>query len=168
MRAPYALLVLSLALGCGDTNAVLELELRLPPQADAPRFAAVQARRASVGFDDPWDGSGLLAAPLGAEPRELAVSVVSESSYDEALLVRIRYCATATCDALGDERAPESRLVIERAFYLGERTHARWEIDALPTQTDPEPEQLDRCEVRGCRAGVAASYCRADGSHFCE
>lgn len=174
MRHPSLLLAVACAhalAGCGDTNAVLELDLRFPaigPSHGAPVVAAVQARRASVGFDDPWDGSGIIAAPLGADPTDLSLSIVSEAGYDEPVLVRVRYCTTAACDALGDERAPESRLVIDRAFYLGERTFVGWEIDTLPSDSDPDPDQIDRCQVRGCRAGVAASYCRLDGTHFCE
>ncbi|MEZ4251015.1 MAG: hypothetical protein R3B99_22610 [Polyangiales bacterium] len=157
--------MLLLALGCGDVDAVLELDLGLP--ADADRVAVVQARRGSVGFEDAWDASGSVAFSLSvAEAR--SVSIVSDGAYEEPLLVRVRYCSNAACDALGDERAPESRLRIERAFYLGERTFARWNISNVPTDSAPTPDEIGRCEVGGCRDGVAASHCRTDGTHFCE
>lgn len=150
---------------CGDVDAILELELALP--SDPDRVAVVQARREPVGFDDAWDASGIVAFPLDA-PSETNLSIVSDGDHEQALLVRVRYCTSAACDALGDERAPESRLIVERAFYLGERTSARWAIPSVPTESAPAAETLSRCDVRGCRDGVAASYCRTDGTHFCE
>ncbi|HJL20047.1 MAG TPA: hypothetical protein RMH99_30560 [Sandaracinaceae bacterium LLY-WYZ-13_1] len=177
---PWWLAALLLA-GCAR-NAVLELEIDLPRPAGRITHAVVQAR-SGAGFDGDWSQVPAVAVPLDAscvrpEPapacrdRELdarcsaVVSVVAgEAELAPPLSVRVRFCADASCTA---PAAPaEHRVAIERAFYRGRYTQARTCIDALPTDPAPPAEPIARCEVR-CRDGTAASYCRLDGTHFCE
>lgn len=165
--------------GCAD-NAVLELTLGLPPQpsdasgplGDDPRFAFVQVRSAQSGatFDESWSG----AEPFdGFALQDMAttemISIVGEPvHYEETLMVRVRFCTSADCSALGDDMAPEARLTVPRVFYSLERTSYEWRINEVP-EGEPALTEGRRCDVAGCVAGgEPESYCRIEGSHFCE
>ena len=171
------LLALAL-LGCGR-NAIFELELELPEApAGAPLYAVVVA-----GLEGDEPGPALDGIPLQpgcgrAEPpppcalRTLdpacseVVSVVSDTApVDRPLAIRIRFCDDPGC--VDDAAPPEHRVRVERAFYEGRYTQGRVCVDAVPAEAAPEPERIERCEVR-CREGTAAMSCRLDGTHFCE
>lgn len=176
-RRAAALTGCLLALGC-TRNAVFELELELPPAEG--RYVVVEARSGAtpdrIGVAPPIPSSGSCARPDPAPPCEerqldpacsAVVSVVADEAEIEAPLeLRIRFCVDPDCADPADEEAPERRVDVERAFYLGRYTQARACIDALPPPDAPI-ELIERCDVR-CREGTAAMYCRLDGTHFCE
>lgn len=161
-------------------NAVFELELELPSAPEGQGvYAVVEARG---GVEAPWvgEGEGVALAEgcaRSSEPPACAnrtldprcsrvISVVGgEADLTRPLELRVRFCRDPECR--GEERAPEHRVDVERAFYLGRYTQARVCLDALPTAEAPSAERIARCEVR-CRDGVAAQHCRLDGTHFCE
>lgn len=184
-RAALLLALASLASGC-TRNAILELELELPPQpsGETPRYAVVQVA-SDASFDEAWDDVPLerrllsasctrpeptLPCPdrmLDPECSEVISIVGGEDVLTKPLDVRVRFCVDPTCSAPVDASAPEQRVVIERAFYLGRYTQARVCIDEVPLTTDLNPERIERCDVR-CREGTSALQCRLDGTHFCE
>ncbi|MEC7523531.1 MAG: hypothetical protein VYE22_26860 [Myxococcota bacterium] len=167
-------LLAALALSGCARNAIFELELDLPAQPAGPAlYAVVQAR--PVGGAD-WDTlDALPGVPLCARASEgpcddrvldpacaAVLSVVAdESELDVPLEVRVRYCEDPSCAT--DPAAPEHLIDVERPFYRGRYTQARVCLDDVA----PGRETLERCEVR-CREGTVSSYCRLDGTHFCE
>lgn len=166
----FAALAFGLVLvGCAD-NAILEVDLELPAATAGtpPRYAFVQSLSAStISFEGAWAGAdagdGFL---LGAAPTTQHVSFVAEGdTIGRPLGLRVRFCADRVCGALADVDAPEARYVIARAFYRGQRT--RLTLTPVPS-TSPVTTEIDRCAVRGCSNGAAATYCFADGRHFCE
>lgn len=177
--AALAPLVLLLS-GC-TRNAIFELELELPEQPAGASLFAVVSARAGAGFDQSWDDvpsvavalpeSCVRAEELSCSDRVIdpacraVVSVVGDGSDTDELFVRVRFCADPDCVA--GESAPEHRLLIDRAFYLGRYTQVRTCIESLPESSDPLPEVIERCAVR-CREGSGTHHCREDGSHFCE
>lgn len=174
-----------LASGCAR-NAILELELDLPlqPSGSAPLYAVVQVQ-SQGSFDQVWDDVPLQGQPLSTictrpdppipchdrmlDPAcsEVISIVAGDGAITEPLSIRVRFCSDPTCSGPGDSTAPEQRIEIERAFYVGHYTQARVCFDEVPAATDPEPEIIDRCEVR-CREGTSMLQCRLDGTHFCE
>ena len=58
-----------------------------------------------------------------------------------------------------------------RPFYDGQRTRWRVAVAGVPV-TSPfvsGPILVDKCEIEGCVDAVEpTSYCRTDGTHFCE
>lgn len=184
MRERLLIALAIVASGCAR-NAILELELELPPNpAGAQVYAVVQAR-GDLGFDEIWSDAPLEGIPLSRactrtdpappcadrmlDPQCSAVISLIGDGDDLArpLHVRVRFCEDPTCSAPADATAPEHRVDIERGFYLGRYTQARVCVDEAPTVTNAVPEVIERCEVR-CREGTAAMYCRLDGTHFCE
>lgn len=182
--ASGALLLCALAAppACAQ-NAVLELELELPqsPAAATTRYAVVRVVTGDVPFDEEWQGEPQLP-PFALDPGAKTVQRVSldGSSDVEAAKVRVkvRFCRDPNCAAIGDDVAPEVRLQLARAFYAGKRTSYAWSIPCVPNvagQTDAptcataQRAELDvaKCDVAGCRSGVARSYCVGD-KHFCE
>jgi hypothetical protein len=182
-RSSFALvLALALATGCAR-NAILELELELPPAPAGQVVFAVVEARTDASFDAPFTGEPLDGFPLAPsctrgdtpppcgdrmlDPSCSAVVSVIGDGDDGArpLHVRVRFCQDPSCAAPADGSAPEHRASIERAFYTGRYTQARTCIDALPVE--PSLDTIERCEVR-CRDGNAARHCRLDGTHFCE
>ena len=160
--AALAPLVLLLS-GC-TRNAIFELELELPEQPPGAPLYAVISARTDLGFDHHWDGVASVAvqlpeecmrAPqLACEDRMIdpecraVISVVGDGEESGELLVRVRFCADPSCAASGDVSAPEHRVRVERAFYLGRYTQARSCIEKLPTTSNPAPHEIERCEVR--------------------
>lgn len=183
MRWLSILLVLFVLSGCAR-NAIFELELELPPQPGAARFAVVQLRN-DAAFGADWsDVATLPGIPLASscsrpdpapacEDRALdtscstVISVIGdENDLTRPLRVRVRFCEDPACAGAADAMAPEARIEVERALYTGAYTQGRACIDALP-MTLEEPIRIERCDVR-CREGDAIMHCRADGTHFCE
>lgn len=185
-RALVTALVVLLGIGCAR-NAVFELEMELPqqPAGVAPLFAVLQVAD-DRSFAADWSSverlDGIALTPTCARPlvppdcpvRDLTpdcsrvVSVVGDAeNAPRPLRVRLRFCEDASCTAARDATAPEARVEFERALYVGHFTQGRVCVDTVPTTPSPEPTIVDRCDVR-CRDGEAATYCRADGTHFCE
>jgi hypothetical protein len=167
--------------GCGQ-NAVLELELDLPKNPGAStRYAVVRVASGASPFDEAWQGDDALP-PFALDPSAASVQRVSLDGSSDVegapVRVKVRFCRDPSCSALGDDTAPEVRLQIDRAFYAGKRTSYTWSIACVPNvagQTDtplcatPQRGETDatKCEVAGCRTGVAHSYCVGE-KHFCE
>jgi hypothetical protein len=155
-------------------NAVLEVELTLPAQpTGAPLFAYVQVRSADVvSFDEAWAGTDAVEGrALEDMESVLPFSVVAGgASFTRQLGVRVRFCVSRDCTGLGDDRAPEVRYRLERAFYQGQRTRIALMIDTLPPPTPPAPAimEIDKCSVEGCAMGSTTTYCFLNGHHFCE
>jgi hypothetical protein len=189
-RAAAALLA-ALALaqtGCIEKNAYLELELDFPadPRAAADgtgaRNAVVRVNTGDVSFDEDWESSEALA-PVRLDPKEptkLAVSVEGREEIEaKPVRIKVRFCADPDCVGIHDDIAPEVRIEITRAFYLGKRTSLTATIDCIPnvaSETDPPPTcpigneavtTIPKCSVAGCREGVTTNYCAGD-KHFCE
>jgi hypothetical protein len=181
--ATLTTLIASLApTGCAQ-NAVLELELDLPqsPSPATTRYAVVRVVTGDVSFDEEWQGDPQLP-PFALDPSAKTVQRVSldgSSDVESAKVrVKVRFCRDPNCAAIGDDTAPEVRLQLARAFYAGKRTSYAWSIPCVPNvagQTDTPvcataqrgETDVTKCEVAGCRSGVARSYCVGD-KHFCE
>ena len=158
--------VLLVLAGCAD-NAVLELDLGLPPESldGLHRFAFVQARSGAEPFDEPWGGSDPVEGfMLGFDPHRESVSVVADdASIEDPLRIKVRYCFTARCSSLSDADAPQAEIEIERAFYVAERTFLTLDLTG-----ENESITVEKCRVRGCIGGTVSTFCRGDGTHFCE
>jgi len=170
---PALLLTLALPIvvggGCAQ-NAILELTLELPAQpTGAPLLVQVQARTAeTVDFAESWAGTEPVSGlGLADEPSTRTVSIVGGDDLTRELGIRVRFCREAECTGLGDDRAPETQVLVERAFYLGHRTRLRLEIPEVPGPS-PVPMRVERCRVEGCLAGTTSTYCSLDGRHFCD
>lgn len=168
-------------------NAFLEVNLELPsdPRAtgeQGSRFAVVRVQTADVSFDENWESSDAMpAVPLTASAKsELRFSVEGlPETETKAIRIKVRFCGDESCTDLRDDRAPEVRYEVERAFYLGKSTSLELSIPCIPNvdgETDPPPAcaivnqeiiDIEKCDVAGCREGVTSSYCVAD-KHFCE
>ncbi len=163
--------------GC-SAGIIGEAFLDLPPiGSDAEVFAVVQFQISEDGvepvdqFMDDWrDGRTLDGFPLNETERtDVHISVIGQPEFDRKdLLVRVRYCGSALCDAIGDDMAPESHFVVERAFYNNEVTEFDLPVATLPTEARPEPVRIPYCSVRGCRPMIPGRACRIDDTHFCE
>lgn len=153
---------------CESQNAILEVELSLPPQQEEALFAQVQFRPAeNHPFDIKWEGEDLDSFPLASETLTVNLSVISEEPPD-LVHTKIRFCASTSCTALEDDRAPELWFALEQPLYLGERTRWKQSVPQVPSETSSEAQIIDKCEIVGCVSGEASFYCRLDGSHFCE
>lgn len=158
----------------GEANAILELEIALPPAPPGETiYVLTQARRADrfpfVGAD--WR-AGEDPAPIRLETTATRDHISLETVGDDELdlNVRVRFCTDPGCAALSDdiERAPQAWFTLEHPFYLGHRTFFELSVPTIPT-TPPDAEQpVERCAIRGCVDGVSTTYCRMDGSHLCE
>lgn len=180
MRAALPLVAVLLG-GCIERNAYLELELHFPADASG-RNAVVRVNEGNVSFDEDWQSTDSLpAVKLDAKAAtKLAVSVEGRPEIEtKPVRIKVRFCEDPSCAAINDDRAPEVRYQIERAFYLGERTSLSLTVDCIPNvmgETDPPPacalaqdDEIDvpKCQVAGCREGVTSNYC-VGGKHFCE
>lgn len=164
MRRGLVIAALLLASGCAQ-NAVLELQLELPPAPDASQqwFAQVQVRRAeSSGFDATWMGDDLPGIELGAASSWACTSVESHDATLD-LNVRVRFCKSPRCDMLGDDTAPERRFHIEHPFYLGRHTYWSAVIDEVPECTTDADCALGRCIGNRCGCSTDADCCPASG-----
>jgi hypothetical protein len=185
MIAAYRVALLCLCLvgsGCAQ-NAIFELALELPgwvPTAEQRArgdalYALVQLRSGTAdALESPWSGNDPLAGFALAldEDRTPAVSVSvigDEATAQAPLRMKIRFCQSPRCVALGDDHAPEARVEFARVFYVTHVTSHRFRLDALPTATTPYVEHVDKCAVRGCVDGDTSTFCHLDdGRHFCE
>jgi len=168
-RALLAALALS-GLSCAE-NGILELEVRLPAGASAEAEYAVISMRSAAesSFDVAWASGELDGFLLEGSSRTEQISVVAQpGDFGSDLLVRARFCSTPRCDGLGDDTAGERRLIVEEPFYSLKRTRAEWVIPAVEDTVNETADVVERCQVMGCREGVTVSYCRSDGTHFCE
>ena len=175
-------------MSCVEKNAYLELSLGFPPDpraASAPggaRYAVVRVNSCDVPFDGDWQSSDPLSPVRlsGATATSQPISVEGTPDTEtKAIRVKIRFCVDPSCAGINDDKAPELRYEIERAFYLGKRTSLAITVACIPnvpTETDAPPacdlmdnatKPIGKCEVGGCREGVTTSYC-AGGKHFCE
>jgi hypothetical protein len=169
--ARLALLALLLP-ACGSDGGILELDLGLPARPPAPSvtaFAFIQARTAPAApFGIEWDGDDPDGTALASTPERLAVSVVAEPDHVEVPVhVRVRYCRDPRCARFEDTGATEVQLTIERAFYSGERTFLMLDLPpAVPVEL--HEIAITKCRIRGCVGGTTTTFCRSDGTHFCE
>jgi hypothetical protein len=172
-RAALALL-LAVPLASCARNAVLEVEITLPPQpaGESQRYAVVQFATEPQEFEADWAGNGEFeGVALGEAPSRTRFSIVTETD-TTVVLVKVLFCRNPTCDVLEDDPrlTPAAWYRLERSFYLGARTRWSPEITEVPAGPDMAPELVDKCEIEGCiRAGSADSnFCRLSGEHFCE
>ncbi|MCA9601650.1 MAG: hypothetical protein R3A78_07495 [Polyangiales bacterium] len=157
--------------GCAESNAIFEAILEVPASDGDARYVAVDARRGETAIAD--GDYGLVHAPLDGGSTELSVEVVArDGDIGAPFRMRIAYCASPHCDGNDDATAPpELEITFDHAHYEGERT--RWRA-TLPTiaatreASTPIELHVDRCQIEGCRSGEATSWCRNDGTHFCE
>lgn len=173
LRAALAL-ALAASLGSCARNAVLEVEVTLPPQpaGDVPRYAVVQFAAEPQEFESDWAGNGdFEGVPLGDAPTTTRFSIVSETE-PTVVLVKVLFCTNPTCDVLADDprRTPAVWYRLERSFYIGARTRWTPEILEVPPAPPTAALEVDKCEIEGCiRAGAPdSSFCRLSGAHFCE
>ncbi len=190
-----SILTFTALLASCSPNAVLEVELELPPRTDELRFALVQARDgtdATYPFDVAWSPVQLsMGVPLTESPSFERVSIVSETE-PELLRLKVRFCTTARCDAPGSAES-EAWFELEHPLYLGAATDWSFRFAGIPTfgQTHPcagrtssmdvldsqcadvdiaEPSlTVPLCEIRGCTEGEPANFCYAidPTRHFC-
>ncbi|QQR91700.1 MAG: hypothetical protein IPJ88_08335 [Myxococcales bacterium] len=158
--------------GCSaEQNAILEVQLTLPPYSASGAeelYALIQFRWAENNpFSVEWEGSDPAGVRLEANGTVSEVSVVADSPEGDVNL-RVKFCANPTCTALGDDLAAESRFVLENPLYIGERTFWSATIASIPSDKDSEALIVDKCDIEGCLEGEASSYCRNAGTHFCE
>ena len=157
---------------CTGDGGILEIDLGLPPRPPAPSEAAyafIQARPSpSFPFGVDWDGDDPDGIALTGEPERLAVSVVGQPDHVEPPLhLRVRYCADPRCGIFEDRTATDVQVTIDRAFYPGERTFLMLDLPlAAPVET--HEITITKCLIRGCVGGTTTTFCRSDGSHFCE
>ncbi len=171
--------VLALALGSCADDAILELELELPPiPADFRGYAYLETLSAdhvdASDFEREWAGGaiedGFTLASTGSTED---VSVVATGpSIARMLGVRVRFCFDSRCAAPQDRAVPrEVRWIFERAFHAGRRVHYRLVIEAVPDAEPGAPMAVSRCAIgHGCRDGSTLtdpSFC-TDGRHDCE
>lgn len=157
-------------LSCAE-NGILELTVQLPASSSAEAEYAVISMRSAAesSFDVAWAAGELDGFLLEGSSRTEQISVVAQpEDFGSDLLVRARFCSTPRCDGLGDDAAGERRLVVEEPFYSLQRTRAEWVIPTVEATVNETPDTIERCSVMGCRPGVTVSYCRSDGTHFCE
>lgn len=172
-----ALAALALA-GCGQ-NAFFEVDVILPVNdTGQKRYAVIAFAPAGQDYDAVWAGNqtlpGVLLSASDTISQHASVEGTSER-FEQVVEAKVTFCGDQTCTAKGDDRAPEVRLRIERAFYEGKRTSYAWKIACIPTADKPDScqekdrtvREVTRCEVAGCRDGISTSYCVGD-RHFCE
>ena len=166
-------LVLSLGLtllaGCAS-DGVLELTIDLPLSPGAERvFAFTQARDATNNpILDEWrDDADLDGVELGTARTEDHISLRSARDGID-VHVKVSFCSTARCSALPDANAPQLLYTLHTPIYVGQRTSYTQHIPSAPTTRDPTVTQVDKCDIAGCVGGELRTYCRPDGTHFCE
>jgi len=177
---PLTIIAIPLFVGCTTPNAILEVELVLPPSTATGLdrdYAFVQFRSGEVGFDQSWttDPRGdYPGTELTDSTQEARYSVVSEDDTIR-LHLKVRFCSgptsdAATCKLMDEEGSEFSRarwFEFERPFYIGERTKWKVHIEQIPSDR-ATVETVERCHIEGCADGDGSDYCRLDRSHFCE
>jgi hypothetical protein len=164
--------------GCGR-NAFLEIDVVLPKNdTGSDRYAVVAFAPGDQPFDAVWAGDQTLAGvklSAGGTTTQHASLEGASERFDQPVAAKVTFCGNAACTASGDDRAPEVRLLIERAFYEGSRTTYTWTIGCVPSvdparacaEEDRAVKTAKKCEIGGCREGTSSSYCVGD-KHFCE
>ncbi len=151
-------------------NAIIEIELTLPPlpAGQPPTYAVVMV------VDDEHDFDSVNIEPqnpgtlLGDRQQEIYLSVVTERP-DGAMRMVVYFCSNTVCEGGDVPRLPQVRYRFVRATYIGHRTRWRGRIDAIPPAGGPFSETcVDRCEIEGCIEG-SGTFCRSeDGTHYCQ
>lgn len=168
-RLLYCVLGL-LSVGCAR-NAVLEVDLDLPP-GPTNRYAVVQFESQDAEFTSSWGRTDSWPGEQLTTERQSVVYSVMTESIDSEVRIKVNFCTSPDCSALDDapDRVPAVWYELEHPFYLGQ--HTRWHvtIDAPPIDPPDEATMIDRCEISGCISAPDSteSYCRLDGTHFCE
>jgi hypothetical protein len=181
---------------CSSDNAILEVRLALPSADTSPLFA-VSVAEGGAGNAPRFTGGRMESQPLTGGASELRLEIVAEGSeIKDPMELWVAFCKTAACEgetvlpssgAGGDAsegdagdgagngadetRAPVLKIRFERAFYTLKRTDWQGEappISILRASDGPLEIDVDRCDIQGCRGGEATSWCRLDGTHFCE
>lgn len=154
--------------GCAQ-NAVLELQVEIPPAASSadPVYAQVQVRRTdATGFDVSWTGDDPPGVALQQDASWVCTSVDShDASID--LDVRVRFCQSPSCDALGDDTAPEVRYHLEHPFYIGRHTYWSAQIAAVPECTTDADCLLGTCVAGRCGCSTDADCCPEGDCSMC-
>lgn len=158
--------------GCAN-NAVLEVSVTFPPMGTVHTHASIQIRRASsFPFPESWAGDD--PSPVELRDVNTADRISVESMDDDIdVHVKVRFCTSRQCI---DNDSPELWFFLEDPFYVGERTRWSTVITSIPTgvpEVEPmvegDPGFVARCDIAGCRGGdVSISFCRNDGTHFCQ
>jgi hypothetical protein len=132
-----ALCVAALSISCAR-NAFLELTVDLPVNDRTGDRYAVLRVVTDTPFEQEWEGDNPIPAnKLSSTPSSQRISVESnKDSEGKAVRIKAKFCKSPTCTAIGDDRAPEAWLEIERAFYIGQRTAFRWSIACIPSTAD--------------------------------
>ena len=169
VRRVLIAMLAALASACAE-NAVLEVQVMLPAApagVTAPVYGVLEVRRASTHpHDVVWAEGDPDGVELGPERVLIQRSVIGREE-DVDLHVKVRFCASPACNAIGDDTAPELRYVLEHPFYIGRRTAWATCIEAVPATT-ADPDVVDLCEIHGCIEGAGSSnFCDGD-QHFCE
>jgi hypothetical protein len=175
MRRLHLIAAFSFALtlgGCAD-NAILTVSVRLPAPEPGRNFAFVQARsgeESDLTLD--WDDHSSLdgeTLTVGGVMWDFSVEARGDQ-VERPLLVKIRYCNTATCASETLEPA-EQHFLFARAFYYGERTTYSPADLRIPSPDGVTLTRVGRCDVFGCIGGESTSGCSGDdglGTHYCE
>ena len=133
-------------------------------------YAHVQVERGEADFESDWAGtSDRDGERLTAEPMTVTYSILTEDIMSP-LLVKVRFCTLPRC--AGEPDAPHRWYRFERAFHRGRITRWSTTIASVPGADPCRVVEVGRCEVQGC-VDVSPddrpiSFCRPDGSHFCE
>ncbi len=161
--------LVALLSACGEERALLEVELELPRTGGVGTrvwaFAEVQAEAEGDFFWPPGEG---VAEQLLAEPATMSFGV--PATRDTGMRLRVSFCFEEDCsdpqDALG--QAPQVGYRIERSHYLLETTRMHRAIESIPPGSEAKEVNVGKCEIEGCWAGDAISWCERDGRHACE
>jgi hypothetical protein len=155
--------------GCAE-NAVLELQVTLPPapapasEDDDPWYAQVQVRRSSAAFveDGFWSGTDPRAIQLGESRQVDCISVVSHDD-TVSLNVRVNFCRSPDCDSDDRARVPELRYSLEHPFYIGRHTYWHTTIDRVPECATDDDCTRGVClsADRRCGCATTADCCPA-------
>ncbi|NOY94444.1 MAG: hypothetical protein GXP55_24980 [Deltaproteobacteria bacterium] len=162
-------LALTLLAGCAS-DGVLELTLDLPPAPGGERiYVFTQARDATDNpILDEWrDDADLDGVELGTARTQDHISLRSARDGID-VNVKLTFCSTVRCSTLEDSNAPQLLYTLRTPVYVGQRTSYTLRVAAVPTTRDPSVTVIDKCDIAGCVGGELRSYCRADGTHFCE
>lgn len=172
--APVVLaLTLATAAGCAE-NAILEVELDVPaqPSTEPPLYAFVQIRDEGWRFEEGWaaaarDWEGVA---LGPDRQVLDYSAIAGEDALPSLHVKVRFCLDPACSRHDEEMDPALWYRLETPFYSSKRTYWRASVPSIPVDVPTAPRVVDRCEIGGCFdvPPDTTSYCRSDGTHFCE
>lgn len=178
------LVAVALAQSACARNAVLEIELSVPPAPPGmgpPIFAFTQFGDDTTDWGADWgiypDFDGVA---LGSAARVVRFSLLSEDETKEVRM-RVRYCSTERCEEIRGT-PPQVRFQFHEAFYIGERTRYRTathtahmeELGAVPPPPARDDEipliDVTKCDIEGCvrASGPVTSFCRMSQTHFCE